>query len=123
MSFILSGLNLYFGFTLSTDRRVEDFIWFVTLGRRLFRFETRSILLIQSSPIGMGRKFCNLPAGLFHAFECATCCSMYAAVMTRQHSGASFNESVVWLMCDLEVIAGYTCTNALRCTAKIHAVE
>jgi hypothetical protein len=47
---------------------------------------------------------------------------MYAAVMTSQHSGASLNEPVTWFMYSLKVIAGYTCTDALWCGAKIHAV-
>ena len=66
--------------------------------------------------------FRNLPATLLDAFKCITCRGMYAAVMASHYSGANFNEPVVWIMCTLEVFAGYTCSDALWCAAKIQVV-
>lgn len=42
---------------------------------------------------------------------------------THQHSGANFDESVVWFMCALDVPAmGHTRRNALWCAAEIQIV-
>jgi hypothetical protein len=71
----------------------------------------------------MRSQFRNLPAGLPHAFKCATRRGPYAAAATRQHRGAKFNESVAWLVCVLQVLAvSYTCTNTLWCAAKVKGV-
>ncbi len=48
---------------------------------------------------------------------------MYATMTAHQHSGANFNESMIWFVCALDVPAmRYTCSNALWCAAKIKAV-
>jgi hypothetical protein len=48
---------------------------------------------------------------------------MYTAMIALQHSGASFNESVVRLVCTFEVFAvGYTRTDAIRRAAKVQGI-
>lgn len=71
----------------------------------------------------MQTEFCDLPACLPHVFKCIARRGIYAALLTCQHSGAKFNESVVRFMYALDVRAmSYARRNAFWFTAKIQAV-
>ena len=54
-------------------------------------------------------------------FECLACLCIYTTIIAQYHTSADLNKPVGWFMWTLKTFQlGYTGTDALRPSAKIH---